>query len=106
MKYLAIVDDDFISNFRTDDDGLTLVVTDKSGANRAVSLKPLIKATVVLEDGEALYLTQGHIDVMRKYEEEQIAKAEEKGTDPKSRIRNKTIGKLYNDSHTYVYRIV
>lgn len=34
----------------------------------------------------------------REEEEEQIAKAEEKGTDPKSRIRNKTIGKLYNDS--------
>ena len=74
MKYLAIVDDDFISNFRTDDGGLTLVVIDKSGANRAVSLKPLIRATMVSEDGEALYLTQGHIDVMHKYEEEQTVK--------------------------------
>ena len=69
MKYIAVVDDDFISNFRTDDNGLTLVLNDEKGFTRAVRLKPIVKPTVVREDGESVYITQGHIDSMLDYEQ-------------------------------------
>lgn len=46
MKYIAIFDDSMLSNFRLDDGGLTLVMTDKKGFNRAVSLKPVIRPTL------------------------------------------------------------
>lgn len=69
MKYLAIVDDDFLKNFRLDDNGLTLVVQDRVGAERGVRLKPL-KANVFVKaaDGQSAYLTRGHVDAMLDYE--------------------------------------
>lgn len=39
MKY-AIFSDDFLSDFRLDDNGKTLVLTDKRGYTRAVKLLP------------------------------------------------------------------
>lgn len=69
MKYLAIVDDDFLENFRLDDNGLTLVVQDRVGAERGVRLKPL-KANVFVKanDGQSVYLTRGHVEAMMDYE--------------------------------------
>lgn len=76
MKYIAIFDDSMLSNFRLDDENrLTLVLTDKDNFTRAVRLKPIIRPVLtVTEDcgGSAtnsVYLTEGHIDAMRKYEE-------------------------------------
>lgn len=70
MKYIAVFDDSFLSNFRFDDeDKLTLVLTDKNNGTRSVRLKPVIRPTITTEEGESLYLTQGHIDAMLKYEE-------------------------------------
>lgn len=74
MKYIAIFDDDILSNFRLDDGGLTLVMTDKEGFNRAVSLKPVIRPTLTLDDGVSLYLTQGHIDAMIEYEKKETVR--------------------------------
>ena len=74
MKYIAIFDEDLLSNFRLDDGGLTLVMKDKREATRAVRLKPIIKPTVVKEDGESAYITQGHIDSMLEYEAKEHAK--------------------------------
>ena len=69
MKYLAIVDDDFLENFRLDDNGLTLVVQDRVGAERGVRLKPLkANAFVKATDGQSVYLTRGHVDAMLDYE--------------------------------------
>lgn len=74
MKYIAIFDDNMLSNFRLDD-RLTLVLVDKSGCTRAVRLKPIIRPILtVTEDcgGSAtnsIYLTEGHIDAMKEYEE-------------------------------------
>lgn len=69
MKYLAIVDDGFLENFRLDDNGLTLVVQDKAGAERGVRLKPLkTNVFVKADDGQSAYLTQGHVDAMLDYE--------------------------------------
>lgn len=73
MKYLAILDGDLISNLELGA-GLSIRVTDKHEKVHQIALKPLIKPTIVNDEGIALYLTQGHIDAMRKYEEEQIAK--------------------------------
>ena len=70
MKYIAVFDDDFLSNFRLDDeDKLTLVLTDKNNGTRAVRLKPIFKPTLIFEDGISGYLSQGHIHAMVKYEE-------------------------------------
>ena len=76
MKYIAIVDDDFIKNFRVDRDsaGQVLVVNDESGVNRGIALKPIIRPTVTFQSGESLYLTQGHIDSLLDYEKRQALK--------------------------------
>jgi hypothetical protein len=69
VKYIAIVDDDFLSNFRLDDeDKLTLVLTDENNGTRALRLKPVIRPTLTLEDGQSFYITEGHIQAMREYE--------------------------------------
>ena len=75
MKYIAIFDDSLLSNFRLDDCGLTLVLTDKAGLTRAVILKPVIKPTITLNNGESVYLTQGHIDAMIDYEKKETTKS-------------------------------
>ena len=69
MKFIISVDDNFISNFRRDDeDRLTLVVTDKNGLTRAVRLKPLQKPVLTFPNGESIYLNQEHIDALLEYE--------------------------------------
>lgn len=72
MKYIAVFDDDFLSNFRLDDNGLTLVVGDKRGYNRAVRLKPLIRNVLTSEHGASVYLTQDHVDCLLKFERERM----------------------------------
>lgn len=70
MKYIAIVDDMFLFDFeRKGTDTLTLIVGDKKGNNKRVRLKPVIKPTLTLEDGQSFYITEGHIQAMREYEE-------------------------------------
>ena len=74
MKYLAVFDDDFLSNFRRDDCGLTLVLTDKSGCTRAVNRTPLQRPILTNTQGISLFLTDGHIDALTDYEREQMIK--------------------------------
>ena len=76
MKYLMVVDDDFIENFRTDYDGTerVIVFVDKSYSTRAVKLKPIIRPTVTFDSGESLYLSQGHIDAFLEYEKKESVK--------------------------------
>ena len=70
MKYIAIVDDMFLFDFeRKGTDTLTLIVGDKKGNNKKVRLKPVIKPTLTLEDGQSFYITEEHIQAMREYEE-------------------------------------
>jgi hypothetical protein len=69
MKYLAIVDDEFLKDFRLDDGGLTLVVHDETTGTRAMPLKPLHRSVLILQTGDSLYLTQGHIDALIAYED-------------------------------------
>lgn len=70
MKYIAILDDTMLSNFDLENEnGLILVVNDKNGVRRGVKLKPVVTNTLTTEEGESFYLTQGHIDAMKHYEE-------------------------------------
>ena len=75
MKYLAVIDESFLSNFRLDDNGLTLVVQDKVGFTRAMRLKPIKAPTVTTTKGESVYITYGHIDAMIEYEKQESIKA-------------------------------
>lgn len=74
MKYLAIIDEAFLSNFRLDDGGLTLVVKDKNNSKRAMPLKPIGKPVITLPTGDSVYITQGHIDAMLEYEKQEQIK--------------------------------
>lgn len=74
MKYLVMLDDEILSNFRTDDYGKTLVLIDKNGFTRAMKLIPLVKPLVTNENGVALYLTQEHINCLLDYEREESLK--------------------------------
>ena len=79
MKYLAIVDDEFLSNFRVDIKSnaqscsdIVLVVTDKVDSTRGIELKPLQRAMVVTEEGNSAYLNQEHIDCLLEMEKKQM----------------------------------
>lgn len=69
MKYIAIVDDSFLSNFRVDAgmDGIVLVCHDKRGLKRGVVLKPLNMPVFTSRDGFSIYLTQEQLDELRAY---------------------------------------
>lgn len=70
MNYIAVVDDMFLFDFeRKGTDALTLVVGDRKGNNKKVRLKPVIRPTLVFDDGVSIYLNQGDINAMLKHEE-------------------------------------
>lgn len=76
MKYIAIIDEEILENFRLDDrfdnkPGKLLVLEDLNKCTRAVELKPIKAPIVVIKNGDSAYLTQGHIDAMTEYEQRQ-----------------------------------
>lgn len=76
MKYLAIVDDDFLSNFRVDvnpqDFDMILVVKDEAGSTQVIRLKPLPTEALVTKDGKSVYLSQKHIDCLIEMERKEM----------------------------------
>lgn len=77
MKYMAVIDDNFLSNFRVDMSRigikpLVLVVKDERGYERGIELKPIGKEMIVTPDGESMYLTQKHIDAMIEMERKEM----------------------------------
>ena len=76
MKYIAIVDDNFLSNFRVDAgmDGKVLVCHDKRGLERGVVLKPLNMSVFTSQDGISMYLTQEQLDELGAYFQEKALK--------------------------------
>lgn len=76
MKYIAIVDDEFISNFRVETECFStntiLVVTDKAGATRGIKLEPLCRPMIATEDGQSAYLRQSHIDCLIEMERKEM----------------------------------
>lgn len=77
MKYIAIIDDEMLSNFNTsqDIDVLSIHVKDKTDCTRIIPLKPIATYMIVNELGESYYLNEGHIEAMQTYERKQILKA-------------------------------
>ena len=63
MKYIAVIDHDLV-----DKEFLTVRVQDKEGKLHDIDAKPLVTHTITLEDGQSLYLTQGHIQALLDYE--------------------------------------
>lgn len=74
MKYLVIFDDEDLKDYRTDDRGLTLVLTDKAMSTRAKRLIPMARPLAFNTDGRFAYLSDGHMECIKKYEEEQCLK--------------------------------
>jgi len=79
MKYIAIVDDEFLSNFRVDIKSnaqscsdIVLVVTDKAGSTRGIKLKPLQRVMIVTDEGNSAYLSQSHIDCLIEMERKEM----------------------------------
>lgn len=77
MKYIAIVDDEFLTNFRVDvgyppHSDMILVVNDERGFARGIQLKPIAREMVVARDGNSLYLNQDHIDCLLEMERKQM----------------------------------
>lgn len=77
MKYLAIVDDEFLSNFRVDvgyppHSDMILVVKDKDMCTRGIRLKPLPTEALVTKDGKSVYLSQEHIDCLIEMERKEM----------------------------------
>lgn len=77
MKYMAVIDDSFLSNFRVDMSRigckpLVLVVKDERGYERGIELKPIGREMIVTPDGESMYLTQKHIDAMIEMERKEM----------------------------------
>lgn len=74
MKYIAIIDDEILKNFRVDVDfkDIVMVAKDRYDCTRALKLMPLQNYVLTNEDGMSVYLHQFHIDAMRECEEEKI----------------------------------
>ena len=77
MKYLAIVDDEFLSNFRVDvgyppHSDMFLIVKDEKLCTRGIRLKPLPTEVLVTKDGKSVYLRQEHIDCLREMERKEM----------------------------------
>ena len=88
MKYIAIFDDENLSNFRVDEKSTecgckfsyenrkfsykVLIVEDKMGLLRSIALKPLQEPMIVSEEGNSAYLNQKHIDCLIEMEKKQM----------------------------------
>ena len=73
MKYVAIIDDSLLSNFRVDKSvigikPLVMVVNDEKGCGRGIELNPLVKEMIVTTDGISAYLSHEHIDCLLEME--------------------------------------
>lgn len=64
MKYIAVIDEEMLSNFRIDDP-LVMVVTDKMGLTRGIPLKPIQKE----KEEEIELLDDVYRDISRKLQE-------------------------------------
>lgn len=64
MKFIAVIDYDLV-----DKEFNTVCIRDKEGNLHDIDAKPLITHMIVFDEGESLYLTQGHIDALLNYEE-------------------------------------
>ena len=72
MKYLLIVDDQYVKKYDNSTPYVTAVLEDYLTIKLIVT--PLQREMLVMPNGASAYLTQGHIDAMMEYEREQHIK--------------------------------
>lgn len=78
MKWIAILDDEFLSNFRVDvgeiphSSNVVLVVKDERGFERGVRIQPVGRVMIVGRNGDSAYLNQSHIDCLLEMEKKQM----------------------------------
>ena len=77
MKYIAIIDDELLSNFEIDvgyppHSDMIMVAKDKNMYSRGIRLKPLAKNLLVTTNGDSVYLNEEHIEVMKEMEKRKI----------------------------------
>ena len=68
MKYILVLDESFINQA-----DLT-IKEDKIKDISNFKVKPVIRPTLIFDDGVSIYLTQGHINAMLKHEEMETIK--------------------------------
>lgn len=78
MKYLAVIDGDFLNNFRIEYGGATnpivMVAKDKDGFQRGIVLKPIQKEIFVSTEGDSIYLCEEHINALLEMERKEMVK--------------------------------
>lgn len=77
MKYIAIIDDEELKNFRVDVDvnNIVMCVKDKYDCTRGFKLMPLQREILTTVDGKSVYLQPYHIDAMKKCDAEMMMQA-------------------------------
>ncbi len=73
MKYIAIIDDELLANFRIDVgypplSNIIMIVNDKNMYSRGICLKPLARELFVTTNGDSVYLNEEHIEVLKEVE--------------------------------------
>lgn len=82
MKYICVFDDSVLDDFENslDRDGIFIKLMNKRKKEITFRITPLIYPTITVDEETGsdklhiLYLTEGHIDALRKYEREQTMK--------------------------------
>ena len=74
MKYIIIIDECEFSKFDVSDNRDSIAMTDKNGITWNIGIKPVIRPTLVVDNGESIYLSDDDIEQIRKYEVERITK--------------------------------
>lgn len=73
MKYLAIIDEDLLSDFRIDignppRSNIVMVAKDESGFERGIQLKPIATEMFVTTEGKSCYLSQELVSALMEIE--------------------------------------
>lgn len=88
MKYIAIIDESLLSDFRVDvgnppHSNMVMIAKDKRGFERGIQLEPIATEMFVTTEGKSVYLPQDEVDALIEFERnKEIEKA------IKNKVRN------------------
>lgn len=73
MKYLAIIDEDLLSDFRVDvgyppHSNMVMVAKDERGFERGIVIKPIATEMFVTTEGKSAYLSQELVSALMEVE--------------------------------------
>ena len=74
MKYIAIIDGERFDGYSSFSEKDPKLVVHKGFRNETIRLTPLIRPLVVMDSGMGVFITQGHIDALVKYDTEEKIK--------------------------------